>query len=100
MTVDLNDRLTTIEQTQTIILRRLEDLLSQRKMKDFYSVEEVAERVERTPYQVRHWLLNGRMLGDKRHSGRGRSKEWQVGYEELDRYLNHGLRPPLNPARN
>lgn len=100
MTVDLNARLKTIEETQTIILRRLDDLVSQRKMKDFYSVEEVAERVGRTPYQVREWLRVGRMNGVKRPVGRGRHKEWQVEHAELDRYLNHGLRPLLNPARN
>ena len=102
MTVDLSVRLKMIEDTQTIILRRLDDLVALRKMKDWYSVEEVAERVGRTPYQVREWLREGRMNGVKRAGGRGKHKEWQVEHAELDRYLNHGLRPspPLIPIRN
>ena len=99
MLVDLNDRLTKIEKTQGIILDRLDDLLTLKKIKDFYTVEEVAERVERTSYQVREWLRTGRMSGVKRPSGRGRYKEWQVAHAELDRHLNHGLRP-LNPIKN
>jgi len=62
-------------------------------------VEEVAERVERTPYQVREWLRMGRMEGIKRSAGRGRHKEWKIANVELERHLSHGLRP-LSPARN
>ena len=63
LTAELDARLTAIERSQADILGRLDDLLSLKKMKDFYSVEEVAERVERTPYQVREWLRMGRMEG-------------------------------------
>jgi predicted transcriptional regulator len=82
-----------IEQTQAVILGRLDELVSLKTAKDFYSVEEVAERVGRTSYQVREWLRMGRMKGIKRPVGRGRHKEWMVEHAELERYLNHGLRP-------
>lgn len=87
-----------IERTQVVILRRLDDLLSLKTVKDWYSVEEVAERAGRTPYQVREWLRNGRMIGTKRPVGRGRQKEWEVSHEELTHYLSHGLRPIIRVA--
>jgi predicted transcriptional regulator len=94
----MDDRLRVIEETQTTILNILNTLVSARTVKDWYSVDEVAERVGRTEYQVREWLRFGRMLGVKRAGGRGRHKEWSVSHEELTRYLNHGLRPALNPV--
>jgi hypothetical protein len=96
---EVDARLTGIEQSQAAILRKLEDLLALKTVKDFYSVEEVADKVGRTPYQVREWLRLGRMHGIKRSTGRGCHKEWQVEHAEVERHLNHGLRP-LNPARN
>ena len=59
----IETRLAEIEPTQAAIPRRLDDLLSVKTIKDWYSVEEVAERVGRTPYQVREWLRTGRFLG-------------------------------------
>jgi len=95
---ELETRLAEIERTQVVILRRLDDLLSLKTVKDRYSVEEVAERAGRTPYQVREWLRNGRMIGTKRPVGRGRQKEWEVSHEELTQYLSHGLRPIIRVA--
>jgi predicted transcriptional regulator len=94
----IETRLAEIERTQAAILCRLDDLLSVKTIKDWYSVEEVAERVSRTPYQVREWLRTGRMIGTKRPVGRGRQKEWEVSHEELTQYLSHGLRPIIRVA--
>jgi hypothetical protein len=69
------------------------DLLSARTFKDFYSVAEVAEQVDRSPFQVREWLKAGRLDGVRAESGRGRHTEWRVSHAELTRYKNHGLRP-------
>lgn len=98
LSAELDGRLTEIERTQASILRRLDDLLASKRVKDFYSVEEVAERVNRTPYQVREWLRTGRMLGTRRASGRGPHKEWQIEHAEIERHLNQGLRPARNQS--
>jgi hypothetical protein len=95
---ELETRLAEIERVQTAILRRLDDLLSLKTVKDFYSVEEVAERVDRSEYQIREWLRFGRMHGVKRSVGRGAHKEWAIPHDELNRYLNHGLRPLIRVA--
>lgn len=99
MMTDIDSRLKAIEQTQTTIVELLNTLVSRRIVKDWYSVEEIAERVDRTPYQVREWLRMRRMKGSKRMGGRGRHKEWTVSHEELGNYLNHGLRP-INRVAN
>jgi transposase len=93
ITEELAAKLESIERSQAAIAQMLSDLVAQKVVKDFYSVEDVAERVGRTPYQVREWLRDGRLTGEKRVTGRGRYKEWQVSHEELLRYQNHGLRP-------
>jgi predicted transcriptional regulator len=90
---EMLERLGRIEQAQAAIVRLLGDMVAQKIVKDAYSVDEVAERVERTTWQVREWLREGRMIGVKRATGRGRHKEWQVSHEELAHYQSHGLRP-------
>jgi transposase len=84
----------TLDQRLTTIEEMLKELIGQKTIKDFYSVDEVAERVERSTYQVRDWLKTGRIRGIKRESGRGLHKEWAVSHAELVRYENHGLLSP------
>ncbi len=77
----------------------LQELVSQRTIKDYYSTAEVANRVGRSEYQVREWCRTGRIQAVKRNSGRGRSKEWMISHEELMRYESHGLRDAVrSPA--
>src|SRR5271157_395879 len=85
MSPDIEVRLDTIENL-------LRELVSQRVVKDYYSTAEVAKRVERSEYQVRQWCRTARIQAVKRHTGRGRSKEWMIPHDELVRYENHGLR--------
>lgn len=93
------DRLAVLERGQRDILDLLNTLIAQRAVKDWYTVEEVANTVGRSEWQVREWLRTGRVQGVKRPVGRGRHKEWAVSHEELERYRNHGLRP-VNPEVN
>jgi hypothetical protein len=70
------------------------DAISQEKtVLDFYSIEDFAQRVNRSNFCVREWARLGRIHAAKRLSGRGKSQEWMVSHAELLRYLSHGLLP-------
>ena len=61
--------------------------------KEWYTVAEVAEILEKAPFTVREWCRNSRINADKRHTGRGRSLEWMISHSELERISNKGLLP-------
>lgn len=61
--------------------------------REFYSVKEFAELVERAEYTVREWCREGRINAQKSKTGRGDAKAWQVPSCELGRYRDHGLLP-------
>lgn len=69
----------------------LEQLISQRTVKDWYTVAEVAETLGRAEFTVREWCRLGRIYASKRECGRGRAKEWIIAHEELTRIQNEGL---------
>lgn len=81
---ELLDRLERIESA-------LDHLTRQQMVKEFYTTEEVAEFVGRSPYTVREWCRAGRVSAQKRRCGRGRSKEWMISHAELTRIRNEGL---------
>jgi Helix-turn-helix domain len=60
--------------------------------KEYYSVKEVAKIIERAEFTVREYCNRKRIIAEKKDSGRGSSNEWKISYEELNHYLNHGLR--------
>ena len=80
------DRLEKIEQA-------LGQLISERTIKEWYSVAEVAEILGRAEFTVREWCRLGRIWASKRDCGRGNSKEWMISHEELTRIRNEGLLP-------
>ncbi len=89
----LYHRLTRLEE-------RLQELLDEKKQKDFYSTQEVAQQLEKAEFTVREWCRLGRIRATKRATGRGRSQEWMVSHEELNRIRNEGLLPqPKCPSR-
>ena len=71
----------------------LEQLVSQRTVKDWYSIAEVAQILGRAEFTVREWCRLGRVSASKRKCGRGRAKEWIISHEELTRIQNEGLLP-------
>lgn len=74
------------------LLSEIHDLLSRRQAtKDWYTVREVAEILERSEFTVREWCRLGRVFASKRACGRGNSKEWIISDEELRRIQNEGL---------
>lgn len=86
------------DQVDVIVrLERIERLLSQiiekPMQREYYSTSEVAEILSRAEFTVREWCRLGRILAEKRRTGRGRSKEWMISHEELSRVQNEGLLP-------
>ena len=68
-------------------------LAGQRPKKDWYTVREIAEILERSEFTVREWCRLGRVYADKRACGRGHSQEWIISAKELKRIQNEGLLP-------
>lgn len=83
---NVDDRLDRIEEL-------LLTLISQKQHKEYYSTAEVAEILGRAEFTVREWCRLGRIWAEKRPCGRGRSKEWMISHEELQRIRNEGLLP-------
>ena len=77
-------------------LTRIEALLvsgpSEQK-KEWYSVQEVADLLNKSTFTVREWCRLGRVNAQKTKAGRGRYSEWIVSQEELTRVRNEGLLP-------
>ena len=84
--IDLETRLERIE-------RMLADLLSGRQHREAYGTDEFAQIVGKAEFTVREWCRHGRIKAEKRACGRGRSKEWIIAHDELERYRAHGLLP-------
>lgn len=72
---------------------KLDSLLQQPPLLEYYGVAEFARRVDRDEFTVREWCRLGRINAEKRNCGRGTSQEWKISHEELMRYLSHGLLP-------
>ena len=79
------------EERMKRIERMLEAMFNQRPQKGFYTTAEIVGRAE---FTVREWCRHGRILAEKRPCGRGRSKEWMISHDELQRYRDEGLLPP------
>lgn len=71
----------------------LQQLVEQKTVKDWYSTEEVAERLGKAEFTVREWCRNGRLHAEKKGSGRGPHAGWVISHQELLRYQREGLLP-------
>jgi hypothetical protein len=67
--------------------------------RQFYNVEEVAEKVGRSSPTVREWCRHGQINAVKRTERRGSTALWSISDQEVSRYLNDGLLP-IDPTRN
>jgi len=86
----LEQRLAIIEDT----LRRIEGLLEdQRTTKEWYSTAEAAQALGKAKFTVQEWCRLGRVNALKRPCGRGKSQEWMISHQELERISNKGLLP-------
>jgi transposase len=71
----------------------LQQLATQRLIKEYYSTSEVARLVKRSEFTVREWCRLGRIVAEKRACGRGRSQEWMIPHDELLWFQCEGLLP-------
>ena len=94
---EIIETLSRIDRQQTELGAMVKDIhesvLAQRPLKEWYTVSEMADILGKRPYTVREWLRLGRLKGEKKACGRGKSKEWMVSHEEMTRYQNEGLSP-------
>lgn len=86
MTELLLERLARIE-------RQLEQLLHAKTRQEWYGTNTVAEILGKSAYCVREWCRLGRVVANKRASGRGSTKEWMISHQELERIKAEGLLP-------
>ena len=77
---------------------KLNELAKKQVVKDFYSIKEVAELLEKDVFTVREWARRGRVRAQKKLSGRGRAQEWVISNEELSRIQREGLLPRGNKS--
>lgn len=85
-TMELTDRLERIESA-------LQTLLQQRIVQKAYSTADAAQILGKAEFTVREWCRLGRVRATKRASGRGRSLEWMIPHDELERIQAEGLLP-------
>jgi hypothetical protein len=72
-------------------------LVERQTIKDYYSTDEFARVVGKAEFTVREWCRLGRILAEKRRSGRGAHPAWAIGHQELMRYEREGLLPLATP---
>ena len=72
---------------------KVDALAIQRSDREWYTLGDFAKAVGLSVDRVRKWCQSGRVEASKRQCGRSGYAEWQVSRAELDRYLDHGLRP-------
>jgi excisionase family DNA binding protein len=100
MTLDLlpglEARLSGIE---ILLAQILEFLAAPKVPRERYTVEEVAEMLDKSPYTVREWCREGRINATKRPERRGGAELWNISAAEVARYKDEGLMTP-DPYRN
>ena len=82
----LEERLERIESMLVVLVER-------QTVKDWYSVDELAQLVGKAEFTVREWCRLGRIKAEKRLSGRGAFPAWCISHQELLRYQREGLIP-------
>lgn len=71
----------------------LKTLVDGQTIREWYSIEEFARLVDRSEFTCREWCRLGRIVAQKKGSGRGRHASWVISHDELTRFRKDGLRP-------
>ena len=89
----------TLEERLAKIEAMLNVLVGRQQVREWYCVEEFARIVGRAEFTVREWCRGGRIVAQKKDSGRGAHACWVISHTELLRYQREGLLRP-RPAAN
>lgn len=89
----MNEEISEILRSLDDRLAKIEESIGPAFQREWFSVSEVAEMLDKKPFTIREWCRLGRINAQKRKCGRGRTSEWVVSREEIQRYLNYGLLP-------
>ena len=90
---DLIDVLTSLDERLKRIEATIATPSASSVQREWYSVGEAAELLNKAAFTVREWCRLDRINARKRHAGRGNSTEWMISQTEIERILNHGLLP-------
>jgi excisionase family DNA binding protein len=71
-------------------LDNVEEHLSLSVVKDTYTVQEAAERLNRSDWTVRQWCNKGQVPGARKVPGKGRTGEWRIPHDALVKVQNDG----------
>ena len=92
------DSVTRLEEHLNRIESLLTSLIEKERVREFYSVEEFAQIVDRAPFTVREWARHGRLNTVRKESGRGAYRSYAIAHTELLRFQKEGLLPLRRPA--
>jgi hypothetical protein len=91
--VDIRDILLQLSDRLSRIENSLNDRPESTIAREWYTVRETAEILDKATFTVREWARNGRINAMKRDSGRGKTSEWMISRREIERIQNKGLLP-------
>jgi hypothetical protein len=70
---------------------KIDLLVQQKTIKEWYTTAEVAAILDKAEFTVREWCRLKRIRAKKQQGRRGPHQAWVVSHEELTRYRNEGL---------
>jgi len=77
-------------------LEKIEALLVslvERQQREWYTTQEFARTVGKAEFTIREYCRLGRLVAEKRQSGRGAHPQWVISNAELLRFQREGLLP-------
>jgi len=83
----------TVEERLERIESMLISIVERQVVREWYSVEQLAQIVGKSEFTVREWARLERIRAKKQRSGRGAYASWAISHEELLRYQCEGLLP-------
>ena len=86
---DVSDVVAKLERLEYL----LEALVAREAVREYYTTAQFAAAVGKAEWTIRRYCATGRLRAIKRQSGRGASKDWALGHDELLRYQKNGLLP-------
>ena len=76
---------------QAAVASLAEQIAAKELVKEYYTVAEIAFKLEKSSYTVREWCRLQRINAEKADVGHGLDQEWRISHSELVRIQNEGL---------